>query len=209
MIGFLHIPKTGGTSINRLLEQHGRTVHVSDFANVPDLAGADYVTGHMPIGLCLRNFTFVRHPVDRVISDWHYIERSNHPLRGKCASLTAYLDCCDTFMNDNGMVRRLAHYDWSEPSAPPYWWQRIPHGKVTRTHLEQAKQTLDACFLVGLFERFADDVRRLAVQLGWQDVEVPHLNASAYPEPPQGVRDAIEARHALDMELYDYARTVR
>lgn len=205
MIGFLHIPKTGGTSINRLLEKHGRTIHIGDFANVPDLSGADYVTGHMPAGLCARNFTFLRHPVDRVISDWHYIQRSRHPLRDRCASLADYLDCRDTFMNDNGMVRRLARYDWAETSHPPFWWQRIPHGQVTREHLEQAKQTLDACFFVGLFDRFADDVARLAIYLGWQTVEAPHLNASTYSEEPQAIRDRIAERHALDLELYDYA----
>lgn len=125
-------------------------------------------------------------------------------------SLVEYLNTVKTFMNDNGMVRRMANYDWNEAKFDaPYWWQRIPHGCVTRAMLEDAKDNLRRCAFVGIFECFDHDAPRLLSRFGIEG-PIPRENASEGEfEPSTQERAAIAARHELDIELYEFARTLR
>lgn len=223
---FIHTPRTGGTTITNLLARKYRLLHldrrdqVAAFLADPKaaLAGADVAVGHMPFGIDrfagpVEYSIFLREPVDRFISIWRYA-RSNpaHPnfTAAQHMSLVDYLNTTKTFMNDNGMVRRMANYDWDEARLDaPYWWQRIPHGHVTRTMLEDAKNNLRRCAFVGLYECFNSDAPYLLSRLGIEG-PVPRENASeGVFEPNEFERVAVAARHELDMELYEFARSLR
>ena len=105
----LHIPKTGGTSLNSMVQHAFEGTEVSDtmvigserynclglapfelcrehFASYggDDLRRIRYVTGHLPMGLhqafdrTVKYFTVIRHPVDRVISDFFFRFRTTN-----------------------------------------------------------------------------------------------------------------------------------
>jgi hypothetical protein len=92
-IVFLHIAKTAGTSISRYLNfafpgstVYHQTAEEFDQADKPVLEAFDIVQGHIAnIHLHkLRDdrfvFTFLRDPVDRVLSMYHFLREQSHPL---------------------------------------------------------------------------------------------------------------------------------
>lgn len=110
MIGFLHVPKTGGTSLRVAFEKAGYRVWRPRGARYTldvqaDLDGVDVVAGHIPFGVFSRLplttwVTMLRHPVERWLS--HYFaeagpEPGNYPAVGvvpdniACRMLTAGL----------------------------------------------------------------------------------------------------------------------
>ena len=218
---FIHTPRTGGTTVTRLLSQRFRVHHLNPpamatFVRDPSsIAGADVLAGHMPFGIDrfvgpVEYSTFLRDPVDRFISTWRFVRSAPaHPNHALGLSLLDYLRCTDTYMNDNGMVRRMAAYDWSEIlTGEPYWWQRIPHGRVTRYMLDQAKENLRRCAFVGIFDRYERDARAMLARYGI-DAPIPRDNASPGQFTPTDAEvAAIGARHELDSELYEFAKTL-
>jgi hypothetical protein len=226
-LAFIHTPRTGGTTITQILARHFRLLHLNErpqivaFLADPSaaLASTDVAVGHMPFGIDrfvgeVEYAAFVRDPVDRFISTWRYARsHPSHPnfVEVRRMSLVDYLESTITFMNDNGMVRRMANYDWDEVKYnATYWWQRIPHGRITRTMLDQAKDNLRRCAFVGLFECFERDATTLFSGLGIDAGTISHENSSPGSFSPSRVELAsVAARHELDMELYEFARTLR
>lgn len=234
MLIFLHIPKTGGTTITNLLkallspsinvegpESLRRFLHLSD----GELRALRLAYGHMPYGLhSLTNldckyFVFMREPVDRVISSYYHIKRTpEHPLFPKLRDGMTLLEyVCDTTLfsyDDNRQTRQLARYAITEAvTSARYWWTAIPAGGTTKEHLDQAQETLRMCEFVGFFEEFEHDIsilfRRLALP---KPADMPWLQQSigrpAVDELEPHVVDEIRARNVLDTELYEYARAL-
>jgi len=83
-VGFIHVPKTAGSSLNTIIKSLNsdsfRLVSVHDFANFPDLlATIRFLSGHVPYFMYKweaverRLATVLRDPIDRVISNFRYI----------------------------------------------------------------------------------------------------------------------------------------
>jgi hypothetical protein len=103
---FIHIPKCGGDTVTHHLGQHGDR----PFLFVDD--GSVMVNGHTPQHLTwleilragwrapsdFRVAALVRHPVDRVISEFHYIKAYRPDLADSTQGPTSFLDefLCDT-----------------------------------------------------------------------------------------------------------------
>lgn len=97
---FIHIPKCGGDTVTHHLRQNGD----SPFLFVAD--GAIMVNGHTPQHMTWRELqqagwitppgfrvvALVRHPVDRVISEFNYIKSYRPDLAGSTVDPTMFLD---------------------------------------------------------------------------------------------------------------------
>ena len=96
---FLHIPKTGGTSIEKFLVSHG--YDISFFTST----GSIYINGHTPqhctfkeikelnlIDEKFKIFTVVRDPVGRVISEYAYLKSLDHPIIRNIDTNDEFLD---------------------------------------------------------------------------------------------------------------------
>lgn len=226
-IAFLHLPKTGGTSLNEVLKAyyapHYAAVNVPyEKGTLTEILGArgikpsdlHAIVGHMPYGFAheagetVHYVTMLREPRERVISDYFYIKRSpQHPLSAPIndGSLSL-LDYSGSQHAANIMCRRL--FATKDNFAKLY---DLPADGLDL--LEGAKTTLDACAVVGLCERFDDSVALLANRFSWSHIPTT-IRWNETPDRPRfedlsaAERTALSSNTKADQSLYDYARNL-
>lgn len=220
---FLHIPKTAGSTLHAVLERHYRrdqcftvTGHapqrIADFAALPPAVRhrVRLLKGHMPFGAHAylagesRYLTFLRDPVERVRSHYHYVRRNpGHYLHPRVVdeklSLADYVESGLSGELNDGQVRLLAGHD-----------QDLPFGACGAEHLARAKASIESHFaLVGLTERFEESLALAAVVLGWSWTPAyANRNVNTDPREPldADTRAATEAVNRHDIALYAWAR---
>jgi hypothetical protein len=219
---FIHIPKTGGGTLKGMIAAGGNTIVTSgNFFKAADYTTAkiahklgpqgrdqgDVAIGHVPYGTYrsllpegVRYFTFLREPVDRVISHFyrHVVDRDgNVKLRFEGAdSLETALKQAELPILSNLQTRCLC----SDPA---------PTGPLPDSALDEAKANLETFALFGLQERFVE-----SVVLFQHELDLPlapsrdlHVNADrpSVDEIPDEERSLIEEHNRLDAELYRHA----
>lgn len=199
---FLHIPKSGGVTVSSLL----MNAYNTDAATNVDFGKIDpfYYSFHFSLFEIKQKFnvshfkiiTFLRHPIERVLSEYYYCIRKHQgnphilaahkiPEQGTPIETISNLAC-----------KMLSGLDDRDETIS------------IETHLAHAKQTLkDLCFFVGITERMDQSIPLLFSQLGWKIPEkIPHFNTTDrdivfFPQTLEG----IAARNWADIELYEYA----
>ena len=220
---FLHIPKVGGMTLYKILErQYSRaqtlTFDGSDsqrmrFKRFPPAQRMRYrlIRGHLYFGLhrlipgASVYVTFLRNPVERVHSFYHYaLSKPDHYLydilKTECLDPKAPVIQEMTLELCNEQTRLLAGDEWEDPQRP-----------VTRAALKRAQANLRTHFrVVGLTEAFDASVLLLHQAFGWQ---VPFYGKENVTKnkPDSTFLDAetrrlIEETNSFDLELYEYAR---
>jgi hypothetical protein len=217
---FLHIPKTAGISLRRVLidataphRAFRIIVPIDDhdrLAALPrqDRAALALVEGHMYYGvheilpLPCHYITMLRDPVERVLSYYSFVrEWKEHHLHGvfKGLSLAECIDRRLTVELDNFQVRALT--DLSHVG--------IPFGGITCGMLVQARAHLDGFAFVGLTEKYDRSLALLCRRFGWSHAPREHLNATAQrtrrEDLDAGTLQRILDANRLDVELYAYA----
>lgn len=212
----MHIPKTAGTSFAEILKgvygyKEVSSLHIQTIDhNVPRITYNDQpytkevfsshtkvLHGHFrythlqdiihpshttPV------ITWLRHPVARVVSAYHYVDKifceevsSTHPR----------------FNILNTVKRNMMEY---------------AHGPENRNLIAQFMQgsQLSDFHFIGILEHFEEDLAYLAQLLGWQNYVVPHLNrTSARPPLAEFKQDAIRLWNQEDMEIYEEVQARR
>jgi len=217
---FVHIPKTAGKTIEGALQWHFRrdpdgVIRLNDTQPFEDLqafpvetrARARAILGHVPYGVHRflsqpsTYFTFVRQPVDRVLSSYRWIIHQPHePLYARFGRDTAGLDeyvsaDIDKETVENGQTRMIAGITGKE--------------EPDRDTLETAKRNLETFIAVGLTERFDESFLLLRNALAWRNAFYATRNVS--PEwtrrikPSDRTLEVIRERNQLDLELYEFA----
>ena len=224
----LHIPKTGGTTLNKYIYQHwsgeNRYVAEDDYFH----SGVYYFpTGFLyesaaRIPACIRSmllrddlravvghFCFGIHR--HVIRPWAYVTLLRNPV-DRIISLYYHLSptgaiSIEEFISnpsykifENDQTRRLAGI---EPKL----------ARCSRPTLQRAKENLQRYFsVVGVTERFDETLVLLKRKFGWTDKLDYYLRNinTRRPQAPfsPAVIDAIKTRNAFDCELYEYAKTL-
>ena len=227
---FVHLPRTGGTTITRQLVQNGTVLQIDGrdgvrnflLRNPDERCSFDFAAGHMPFGIeryipGLPVVIFLRHPLERILSSYRQA-RSNpeHPNHQDFRKMTfaEYLRS-DLFRRDDPMVRFLSKRDWSEAlNDGPIWWQRLPLGRQSTRLLDEAKENLKRCAFIGFTETFQQSATTLFEMFGLTGAQTwPKENSN--PESPQLIDLApdtltlLKRRHELDVELYEFARSLR
>jgi hypothetical protein len=221
---FIHVPKTGGTTLRRIIErQFGRRAvwvigpqtaqDIDRLINLPrrKLDTIRAIVGHHPFGLHdllpwpVAYVTLLREPVDRIVSHFYYASRTvESPLHAEVAatgnSLDGYVESAPSrsYFN-NGQTRLVGSADARE-AAP-----------AQEETLAVAKQRLGAEFaLIGLTERFDESVASLRRIFGWRDVgyrrEKIGDNRPPLSSVPAATRQIILRHNQLDADLYRSAR---
>jgi hypothetical protein len=219
MIYFVHVPKTAGTSMRRLI-CHGAAPSDVTFIYMPPAGielstldalspqarqGIKILYGHFPYGVHRRlgrpgtYLTCLRETASRLVSSYY-----QHVRGGFVGDMgyAAYFSAWQPKDMDNYTTRLLAGVG-----------HEVPFGGMTRVHLAQAQHNLLHGFAAfGLYEYMDETLRRLAPftgggagQVGHENTTPPAQKATTIPAAEQ----AIVLRHnALDVELYAFAKDV-
>jgi galactose-3-O-sulfotransferase len=220
---FLHIPKTGGSTLYHILERHyppSETVTldtpgVARFKELPAAQLERYrlIQGHLYFGLhrfvprrCTY-VTFLRRPVDRVLSFYYYARsKPDHYLyrllKTERLDLKTLLGRELTEELSNFQTRMLAGDEWEDLQCV-----------VTRDGLERAKANLRNHFrVVGLLEEFEASLLLLHRAFEWP--LSGYVRENVTKEQAEGrsldgeTRKLIETANSLDIELYEFARNL-
>jgi len=218
---FVHLPKCGGTTLNRIMEWEYPPWRV--FSVDPSFFRWSYrrllrwparrlvrmkaFKGHMPFGLHKllpqpsTYITVLRDPVDRAVSEYYYaLSRFVHPQHRMMKKLTLD-EYIRTTTYANVQTKLIAGL---------YTGYDFLSGDCTSETLETAKHNLSQHFsLVGLTERFDESLALAKLLFGWQLRHYADFNVtSSRPktdEVPLGVRELVAERYQFDMQLYEYA----
>jgi len=219
----VHIPKTAGTSLRRIVvSEHAGVPHFDFDGSIANVQAFWRLTqeqrdrfglilGHCQFGvhrLLTRPFRYVtmlRNPVERVVSLYYYIRSlPAHYMHAKIMNEDLETTVRRRLVGemDNFQVRFLTSHPGNVFWTPP--------GQCTRGMLDEAMENLSTMFdVVGICERFDDSVDLLAREFGWRAPVAERLNSNqgrpSVDQLPASAIDAIVETNALDVELYRLA----
>lgn len=212
---FMHIPKTAGTTISstlRLNYPQDLTLSMDLFDKLSELESVPLekrsqlrlLYGHLPWGVheyiprSCQHVTVLREPVSRVVSDYKYVLKTlHHPLHDRVVDGKIGLEeFIETLWLDKRISRQTRQLS-NRASGP-----------LDRDALEQAKRNLSEFLVVGLTERFEETFVLLRRALRLRLPFYATRNVSAPLEVSERAVELIREREELDLELYDFARTL-
>lgn len=218
---FLHLPKTAGTTLNRLIEWEYPLSEIYSVDPVffewsaarlhklsPErLRRTRMFKGHMVFGLHkvlpqpATYITVLRDPVDRVISAYYFMRSYKlHPLYWKLRLQNYTLDdFVRRSRRDNVQSKIIAGAVYEEP--------------CTREIVERAKYNLRHHFsVVGLSARLEESLALMKLRFGWKLSSYSSFNVTrSRPKKrdlPEATLDLIHQKNAFDIELYECAQEV-
>jgi Galactose-3-O-sulfotransferase len=217
---FLHIPKTAGTTLNRIIEWQYSPFEIFTMDPYRIRATPErlkrlsesrrrrlrMVRGHMLYGVHeylpqgATYFTMLRDPVARAISTYYFIlRRPLNPLHRKVkgGGLTIE-DCIQQFPQRHNLQCRLIA---GVKDAVSIGDERL---------LEMAKENLLKSFsVVGICERFEESLMLMATTFDW---DIPfYKNCKVSKTRPQinpGTVEMIRDYNRLDVELYEFSQVL-
>jgi len=220
---FLHIPRTGGTTIgtilkanyskNEILDFHGIT-YKNDFyqsylQNNNKNNSINLVLGHFPFGIHqylnedMKYITIIRNPIHRIISHYCYVKNNkNHHLHkfvaAKSLSIAEYVKSGLSTELDNGQVRLLAGST-----------SDLAVGNCASCHLELAKENLKKHFIeIGVTENiplFYANLRHKFNFIITENLWVNRTNGkSQHTHSDTIIYDTIIQYNRFDYELYNW-----
>jgi len=222
----LHIEKTAGSTFREILRSVYKKKFV-DISHTHTLESAwnilsrvsleedtEVIYGHMPYGIHkffpdsvdYRYITFLRNPVERLMSLWHF-DRINdgnrHPFdKGSSAEFMEWAGNIDSANKDNEMTRIISGNDESFVKKMKYF--------VKEKDYKMAQDNLLSFYFVGLSEKFNDDLLTLSKLMGWNSVPKQERIFS-FPERlhsndlPEMDRRKIEGMQYYDTCLWNLA----
>ena len=221
---FLHLPKCGGTTLNRIIEWEYPPLRI--FSIDPSffrwshrrvsrwprerLAKMRVFKGHMPFGLHERlpqpatYITFLREPVERVISEYYFaLHYRLHPQHRRMQTLSLEDYALQT-PHHNLQTKLLA----GRGNHPDFL-----AGDCDEETVALAKDNLARHFsFVGLTERFDEGLAVLKLIFGWNIAQYASFNVTRVrPKKdtvPAAVQAAIAERNRHDVALYAHVTTL-
>ena len=214
---FLHVPKSAGTTLNRLIEWEYPLFEMYSVDPVlfrwsrarlwrlPQrrLKRFRVFKGHMPFGLHkilpqpATYITVMRGAVERVISAYYFMSNYKlHPNYWKFRREDWTLeDFVQRSPRENVQTKMIAGADYDEP--------------CTVEILAKAKENLQYFSVVGLTERFEESLALMKLRFGWKIESYSSFNLTrTRPKKrdlPQSTLDLIAERNRFDIELYECA----
>lgn len=238
LVFFMHIPKTAGTTLHRIIRQQYEEEHIfrayigvgaatlQEHINSLQLQldrrsdqddqtpEIKLILGHVGFGLHeilgrdLTYITFLRHPIDRLIS-WYYhqqrIPSAKYYQECQSMGLQELITRVQPIQTDNHQTRFVAGDTLREKLGLP---GTTSYGCCDRQLLEQAKENLRKYFLVvGIQESFDDSLLLLQKSLGWQNMSYTTENIGHNKQIINSAEiDFIRESSYWDIQLYEYAK---
>jgi hypothetical protein len=218
---FLHVPKTAGTTLNRLIEWEYPLFEIYSIDPVFFRWSASHLwrlppqrlkkirmfKGHMLFGLHkilpqpASYISVLRDPIDRVISAFYFMRSYMlHPLYWKFRREKWTIeDFIRRLPRENVQCKILAGADYNAP--------------CTEAIFEQAKENLLRHFsVVGLSERFEESLALMKLRFGWKLSSYSSFNVTrTRPKKhdlSQATLDLVIAKNSFDVALYELAASM-
>ncbi len=215
---FLHVPKTAGTTLNRLIEwEYGLFQMYSvdpvlfewsaaHLRKLPQrrLRKIRIFKGHMLFGLHevlpqrATYITVLRDPVERMLSAFYYMRTYKlHPLYWK-------------FRRENWTLEQFVERTTRHDVQCKIMAGAEYNSPCTTAILEKAQHHMHDCFsVVGLSERFEESLALLKLRFGWQLKSYSTFNVTR-SRPKKGdlsksILDLIMEKNSFDVILYQTA----
>jgi hypothetical protein len=217
---FLHIPKSAGTTLNRLIEWEYPLFEMysvdpvffrwsrSRLWQLPKrrLQRFRVFKGHMPFGLHdvlpqpATYITVMRGAVERVISAYYFM--SNYMLHPNYWRFRRDRWTLEDFVRrsprENVQTKMIAGADYDAP--------------CTLETLQKAKENLQHFSVLGLTERFEESLALMKLRFGWKLESYSSFNVTRKRprkrDLPQSTLDLIAERNRFDIELYECAARI-
>lgn len=173
---FLHIPKTGGTSVKKALEHVSEDIRPHLISQAKDYVAKRLANGLStnPPHLCLNSAAemldinledfivvcVVRHPVDRIVSYYKYLKNVNKKHRLHNVANTS---------DFTGFVRKFIS-DANHDTRPQFSYFAPNKDLIVGGHIVLRYESLD------------DDFAQMQSHLGLRGVKLPRLNRSTSEE---------------------------
>lgn len=206
-IYFLHVPKTGGTTMRLLLEQQLATSEIYPHRNqktAKDPVTQELVSAHLPYWFCKKlddtfdqafKVTILREPVERYLSFLRSKLKADKSLPDLESVIRLKDDPNNRFkmgLIDNALCKYLSQTPNLEGEAL----------------LESAKEVLDTFDCVVFFDNFSNDVIDLFKRLGIEldPLDIPKINTTESKPVSDALLDEVIRANELDIQLYTYAK---
>jgi hypothetical protein len=220
---YIHIPKTGGSTLQGIINrEYGlenvfnvmSNRHAQEYIDSIEnkVIQVDIIKGHMVFGHHnsfpnpekVSYFTMLRDPIKRIISNYYFIlkqdnHRLNKTLKENNYSLKDYVESGVVANAENAQVRLLSdNID-------------APHGGCTREMLEIAKRNIEERFAVtGINELFDASLLLMQEAYNWKTPFYTRKNVTGHgvkvEDLDKDTLAAIKKYNALDIELYEWAK---
>ena len=218
---FLHIPKTAGTTLNSILDANFDSGSVLDIYTdeqhqaVRDLtysrlAEYDLIRGHIFVQdyddifdgpVPMRVFTFLRDPVERVISEYFFLKRwpRSHLYRYLNENKVTLVDYVT---RDTGVLRRRGTNNMTNSLSGTKCRSLGERFQMAWHHLSERFA------FFGILERFDESLLMLAKTVGLNETFYERQNVRSVAADrvvTQAERDVIAEYNQLDVRLYKAA----
>lgn len=195
---FIHIPKTGGTSIEKIF------IDNADSKDVP--------YKHQDFSFykrAVRNFqdyfvfSFIRNPWDLVFSQYRYMWESNHSWPKTWRSRTKV----DTGMSFEEWVK-CDRFKMTSPDTDSF---DLRGAFINKNQIDwlHGSEYGSSKFYVGKFENLQKDFDKICDLIGIERVTIPHVNSSGikkkyYDFYDKEMKDIVENKYKKDITFGEY-----
>jgi hypothetical protein len=204
---FIHIPKTGGTTLRLLLEQQLSMEEIYPFKNPKNSKTPikqDLVSGHFPYYYCRKmdpefekafKITILRDPVERYLSFLRAKKKADPSLptlESVIQLRTRVNSKYKAGLIDNALCRNLAKDPGLEGEAL----------------LNSAKETLHEFDEIIFYDHYSEEIvdffQRLDIDL--KKEEIPRINTTTKEFVNNNILEEVKSLNQLDILLYEYAK---
>lgn len=218
MLIFLHLPKTGGSTLTPILDWNyddntfkiTRFPTIQRFLDLPDeqkvqyacLQGQVFYGIHQYIPQPCTYITLLRHPVKRLISQYLYVPVRQQKLGEPVSTMSM-----EQFLD----IEPFQAYTQLNLIAGGATIDEALRRPLAEETFARARANIERDFpVVGLLERYDEALLLMKAHFGWKRVFYARQNVNphrkALDEFPAATQQRILAACEPEMELYEYAR---
>jgi len=202
---YVHVPKTGGTSLEKYLANSFNVLNVPPVCfHEHDLSKYDVIVSHVSRSLIDRTFAhgvwskfiFFRDPKERIISDYYYLVSYHN----QNMELLEFLQKPDgDFLQDYGHIKDNAYVRYLANKDPD-------NSLISDGDIEEALEYLETFDFIGFTETMNEDIKILKQMYCMDDVQITHEHQRQYSSRSTPIDKITSEMHdeLARLTKYDY-----